>query len=154
MTYEGYCDFSCGFCTAPCTGCCDDDAAAATLFSDPTVTCAIVASAGSCDVLISNGYPDTCCASCPVSPPPPPPSAPTQYGITFSQCGGQGAGTIASEANCTAAATAIGLGPATVAGSDWASGCLYHGGGVYFSPYDASSTDNPTVSARANPATT
>ena len=30
------------------------------------------------------------------------------------------------------------------AGAEWASGCLYHGGNVYYSPHEDGSTQNPT----------
>jgi hypothetical protein len=32
---------------------------------------------------------------------------------------------------------------AAVAGSDWETGCLFHNGAVYFSPFQAGSTNKP-----------
>ena len=47
-------------------------------------------------------------------------------------------------AECQAAATSIGATWASGAGTEWASGCLFHGGGVYYSDHDDGSTQNPT----------
>ena len=51
---------------------------------------------------------------------------------------------IDSETDCIAAAAAVGVPFAAVAGSEWASGCLFHGGNAYYSPHDDASTQDPT----------
>ena len=43
---------------------------------------------------------------------------------------------IESAAECQAAAGLIGAPWASVAGTEWASGCLFHGGNVYYSDHD------------------
>jgi hypothetical protein len=54
-------------------------------------------------------------------------------------------GLIRSTAACRRASTAAGLGGSvTSAGTSWASGCLFHNGGVYYSPHATGSTQNPT----------
>ena len=80
--------------------------------------------------------------------PPPPPS---QVGVTFNHCDTVANGMIATETECGAAAAEIGLPWASVAGSEWASGCLFHGGSVYFSTHDDASTQ---VSTHTIPTTT
>jgi len=53
---------------------------------------------------------------------------------------------IFSQSDCATAASKMGRGNVTTAGSDWASGCLVHSGQVYFSPHSQGSTNNPTDS--------
>ena len=68
----------------------------------------------------------------------------TQYTLSYAQCPAQGFGTIASESECGAAAAAIGATYNGVVGSDWATGCIYHNGLAWYSPYSATDTDNPS----------
>ena len=72
-----------------------------------------------------------------------PPATTTQVGITLVHCL-PGAGMIETEAECYAAAAALNAPVAGGAGSEWASGCLFHGGQVYYSTHDDASTQNPT----------
>ena len=51
---------------------------------------------------------------------------------------------IANADECIGAAAALELPYMSLAGSEWASGCLFHGGAVYFSPAQDGSTENPT----------
>ena len=51
---------------------------------------------------------------------------------------------IESIEECIAAAQTIGLPWVSDAGPEWASGCLYHEGGVYYSDHAEGSKDNPT----------
>jgi len=82
--------------------------------------------------------------------PPAPPPATTQPGITFQHCL-PGAGMIETEAECIAAATAVGAPYASAAGTEWASGCLFHGGNVYYSTHDDTSAQDPTDAYICNP---
>ena len=70
----------------------------------------------------------------------------TQYTLSYTQCPAQGAGysLVASESECGAAAAAIGASYSGLAGSDWVTGCIYHVGSVWYSPYSATDTDNPS----------
>jgi hypothetical protein len=68
-------------------------------------------------------------------------SASTTYHYSDSACG---ANTITDETTCTAAAAALGYTWASVTGSEWATGCLFNDGSVYFSPVEDGSADNPT----------
>jgi len=63
--------------------------------------------------------------------------------ITFNHCL-PGEGMIESEVDCIAAASSISAQYTSSAGSEWASGCLWHNGGVYYSPHEDNSTQNPT----------
>jgi hypothetical protein len=73
-------------------------------------------------------------------------------GATYSDstCGGGAAGVIyntnliTDEATCRAAAAIIGRPFADVAGPEWESGCLVHGGNAYFSPVEDGSGSDPT----------
>ena len=69
--------------------------------------------------------------------------ASTQVGVTFVHCL-PGAGMIESLEECQAAAETIGLPWASGAGTEWASGCLFHGGNVYYSDHADGTTQNPT----------
>jgi hypothetical protein len=70
--------------------------------------------------------------------------------ITFQHCL-PGAGMIETEAECIAAATAVGAPYASAAGTEWASGCLFHGGNVYYSTHDDTSAQDPTDAYICNP---
>ena len=50
---------------------------------------------------------------------------------------------IESLAECQAAAGLIGAPWASSAGTEWASGCLFHGGNVYYSEHNDTTTQNP-----------
>ena len=88
-------------------------------------------------------YGNACEATC-VSPTPNPSggacAAATgdMTGITFNHCL-PGEGMIESEAECVAAATSIGANYASSAGSEWASGCLWHNGNIYYSAHEEGS---------------
>ena len=55
-----------------------------------------------------------------------------------------GEGMIESADDCSAQAAALGLNFAAVAGAEWASGCLFHGGNVYYSDHADGSAQDPT----------
>ena len=61
---------------------------------------------------------------------------------------------IESEADCIAAAAAVGVSYASNAGTEWASGCLYHNGNAYYSPHVNGTTQNPTDAYICNAAST
>jgi hypothetical protein len=64
------------------------------------------------------------------------------YTYSVSTCG---MNVITNETACTAAAATLGYTwVSEAAGSEWASGCIFHGGSVYFSPIEDGSTENPT----------
>jgi len=115
------------------------------------------AGAGNCDGFMSmcetdlapggqyEGYCDFACGYCGAEPEAEPAAAagPVQVGIVFQHCP-PGAGMVGTEAECQAAAAAVGVPYAGQAGTEWASGCLYHAGSVYYSPYEEGTTENPT----------
>lgn len=79
-----------------------------------------------------------------MSPPPVVSSADaTQTGITFLRCL-QNAGMIETEAECQAAAQQLSIPWDGAAGTEWASGCIFHGGSVYYSPHADGTTQDPT----------
>ena len=49
---------------------------------------------------------------------------------------------IETEAECQAAAQQMSLPWNGAAGTEWASGCLFHGGGVYYSPHGDGTTQS------------
>ena len=51
---------------------------------------------------------------------------------------------ITTETGCRSAAVVLALTFGSVAGAEWASGCIFHGGSVHFSPHEDGSTQNPT----------
>jgi len=51
---------------------------------------------------------------------------------------------ITNSKECVAAAASLGLSYKSVAGSEWATGCLFHNGNVYFSPQEDGTSENPT----------
>jgi hypothetical protein len=72
-------------------------------------------------------------------------ASPMHAGLTFGQHCGPGQGMITDMADCRAAAGWLtGTAQITSAGPEWASGCLWHNGGVYYSPHADGSTQNPT----------
>eukprot|EP01046_Picozoa_sp_COSAG06_P059183 COSAG06_NODE_12156_length_1417_cov_1.363429_1_plen_173_part_10 len=99
------------------------------------------AGAGSCDDLMAmcetdlapggqyEGYCDFACGYCGAEPEAEPAAGagPVQVGIVFQHCP-PGAGMVETEAECQAAAAAVGVPYAGQAGTEWASGCLYHAG--------------------------
>jgi hypothetical protein len=68
----------------------------------------------------------------------------TTYHKRSTTCPDFVSGLITTEAECRQAQTLLGLTFASVAGPAWHSGCLFHGGSVYFSPHTPGSTQNPT----------
>jgi hypothetical protein len=56
-------------------------------------------------------------------------------GITFNYCA-SGEGGISTEEDCKEAATSIGATFSSVTGPEWQSGCLYHGGLIYYSAHE------------------
>jgi len=70
--------------------------------------------------------------------------------ITMNHCL-PGAGMIESIEECMAAAAFVQAPFASAAGTEWASGCLFHGGAVYYSDHDDGSTQNPTDAYVCNP---
>ena len=80
------------------------------------------------------------CGVCEVPPPPPPPGP--VYGMSYNTCAD--ANIISSADECIAAAASIGVNFASEAGSEWASGCLVHGGNAYYSAHEDGSDQNPT----------
>jgi hypothetical protein len=64
------------------------------------------------------------------------------YGLTFNTC--DDANMITSEADCQSAAAMIGVNYASSAGPEWQTGCLFHGGNAFYSPYEDGSTEDST----------